>query len=213
MNSKFSYNISELSLLKAISITCTVISPVVSSKVIELPFHLFGLPATISGSAPIYVLVFLISNILVEQYGEQDAKETASNGVICALLSSLIIFIIRILPSYDASVQNAYNTILGSNVGFALSGILALMISQFVDIETYSWLRTHVSSVKLCNIISLLASQAVDTIMFLGLSYGLVLGWIHNSNLITQLVVMMLVQYVVRIVIILVETLLMKVSK
>lgn len=140
-------------------------------------------------------------------------KKLHQMGVICALLSSLIIFIIRILPSYDASVQNAYNMILGSNIGFALSGILALMVSQFVDIETYSMLRTRVSSVKLCNIISLLASQAVDTIVFLGLSYGVVLGWIHNSNLVVQLGVMMIVQYVVRIVIILVETLLMKVSK
>jgi len=195
-----------LLMLQTIFITCVVISPIVSVKLIALRFSIFGVPAAVTGSAFIYAFVFILSNMISQVGGESEAKYTSIFGLVCQVVATILFACIGILPHVDSSVQAAYKIVLGSNIVFTVSGILTYLISQFCNITMFSRLSKSCKNSTLANLISTVVSQLVDNIFFLGFSYGLFLGWIFNRETLIQLVVMIISQFVVRTLLSIVET-------
>ena len=120
-----------LLLLESIFITCVVVSPIVSVKLVDLGFSMFGVSAAVTGSAFIYAFVFLISNIISELGGVEEAKYTSIFGLVCQISATILFAAIGILPYTDESVQSAYKVVLGSNIVFTLDkSIRDLIISK-----------------------------------------------------------------------------------
>lgn len=201
-----------LLMLQTIFITCVVISPIVSVKLIALGFNIFDVPAAVTGSAFIYAFVFLVSNMISEIGGESEAKYTSIFGLVCQVVATILFACIGILPYVDSSVQAAYKIVLGSNIVFTVSGILTYLISQFCNIKLFSRLNKSCKNSTLANLISTVVSQLVDNIFFLGFSYGMFLGWIFRRETRIQLVVMILSQFVIRTLLSVVETPLFKLA-
>lgn len=188
-------------MLQTIFITCVVVSPIVSVKMIDLGFTIFGFPAAVTGSAFIYAFVFLLSNIISLVGKESEAKYTSIFGLVCQIVASLLFACIGILPNVDESVQSAYKIVLGSNIVFTVSGILTYLISQLCNITLFKRINKCCKNPVSANLASTVVSQLVDNIFFLGLSYGLFLGWMFNYRTQIQLIVLILSQFVVRTVI------------
>ena len=186
-----------LNLLQTICITCTVVSPIVASKLIDLHFSLFGVSASVPGSALIYAFIFVLSNMISEGYGQKRASVTAVYGFVCQIVATVLLMIIQVLPTSNDSLQSAYVAVLGSNIVFTVSGILTYVASQSCNIWLYNKIKVYKHS-SLANAVSASISQLLDTVLFLGLSYGLMLRWFMKSETSIQLVVMMLSQYIIR---------------
>ena len=192
-----------LLLLQSLFITCVVVSPVVSSKLISLGFSIHSVAALIPGSAMIYAVIFLISNIISEMWGSKQSTSISICGFVCQIVSSCLFMLVQVLPANDVDVQNAYRMILGSNIVFTLSGIFTYILSQSSNILLYNALKKNPA---VANLISTSISHLVDTVFFIGLSYGVCLGGFFEANTRIQILVMILCQYAVRILLTVVET-------
>ena len=193
------------SLLQALSVTCSIVSPILSGKLITLSFIMFDTPVEIPASVFVYAFIFLISNVISEVWSDKFALVTTFNGFVCQLFASVIFFILILLPCSDPNVKSAYSTVFSSNFFFTLSGIIAYICSQRLNIFLYKNLRRQGVSPAVVNLASTLPGQAVDAVVFLGLSYGVFLKYFADKDHTTSLIIMLIFQYLIRILITLFE--------
>ena len=201
-------NKSEFKLLRlqAVMITCSIVSPIVTTKLIQTNLTVFNIEATFSASVFIYAVVFMISNVITERYGKENSVMTIRVGILAQLISSLLLFIVQLLPTQDVKIQEAYKLILGSNFIFVLAGVVAVFASQTCNTAIYYELRKKRKLQPwIVNVISTIIGQFVDTIVFLGLSFGLGLQYFFNTEQRNLLFIMMLIQYSLRVIIVFAE--------
>lgn len=201
-------NRSEFKLLRlqAALITCSIVSPIVTTKLIQTNLTVFNIEATFSASVFIYAVVFMISNVITERYGKENSVMTTRVGIFAQIISSLLLFIVQILPAHDKEIQEAYKLILGSNFIFVIAGVVAYFASQSCNTFIYVAIRTKRKLQPwTVNIISTIVGQLVDTVMFLGLAFGLGLQYFFNTEQRNILLVMMLIQYALRAIIVFAE--------
>jgi len=200
---KSDYNLLKL---QSILITCSIISPIVTSKLIFTNLKLFNVEVTFSASVFIYAVVFMLSNVITEQYGKVYAVITTRVGIISQLVASLLLFIVQLLPAQDAEIQDAYKLILGSNFIFVTAGATAYFLSQSYNTFLYSQIRKRQKVQPwTVNIVSTIVGQLVDTVVFLGLAFGLGLQYFFNTEQRNILLVMMFTQYILRVIIAFIE--------
>ena len=181
-----------LLLLTALFVSALVTSNMVSGKLVD-----FGI-ATIPGGVVCYVPTFLFSDVVGEVWGEEQANRLVKIGFASQCFASVLVLLAQILPAKDASVQSAYELLLGKSLWFTVAGLLAYVLSQSVDVVIFHRLKAKQKSRKwLRNNLSTMVSQGIDTLVFLGVSFGLGSGWLWNGQ-IGALGSMIVAQYLVK---------------
>ena len=129
---------------------------------------LFGLHGTMGDI--VYCGIFLISDILSENYGKKMAKNTISIGFF-SLISTTIIMVLslKMVPNTFDSSQNSLEQIFGFLPRITLASLSAFLISQTYDVWAYQFWREKFPEFKhiwIRNNFSTLASQFIDGIIF-----------------------------------------------
>ena len=137
---------------------------------------LFGLEVTASD---VYAVgLFLSLNILQEYWGDQEAKR----GIEASLASQLMFLLLSQLhlwlhPSSHDTSQSAFAAILSFYPRILAASVATLCLVQVWEVRLFGWMkrRYFLMSFNLRNVLCLLISQALDTLIFgfLGL-YGIV---------------------------------------
>lgn len=195
-----------LSLLRMIFAVGLVISNVVTAKLIYTGIKLFGTEITLPGAALCYAITFLMTDVIGEIWGKKEANKTVLLGFICQTLATLLIVFTQLLPAADSSAQAAYNTILGQNYIFVIGSLVAYFASQTWDVWVFHKIRDKYiakhGSTKggrwLWNNGSTMTSQIIDTVLFIGISFGFGFGWFFDSKMLPSLFAMMVGQYVLK---------------
>lgn len=182
-------------LLNVLFITSLVVANVVSNKILQLG------PLQIPGAVLCYCITFLCTDIIGEVYGKREANKTVVLGFICQLVASLLILLTKYLPaaSYATEVSQAYNTLLGTNWRFFLASMAAYLVSQTWDVWVFHRIKKFTGNKHkwLRNNISTMTSQAIDTVIFITIAfYGVV----------PDLGVMIVSQYIVKLILALCDT-------
>ncbi|WP_350454557.1 queuosine precursor transporter [Slackia heliotrinireducens] len=183
-----------------------VISNVVTGKVIQTGIPLFGTTIALPGAALCYAITFLMTDVIGEIWGRKEAQTVVLWGFACQLLATALIVFTQVLPAVDPDMQNAYNMLLGQNVIFVIGSMTAYLISQSWDVFIFHAIRNRVlSSHKggyawrwLWNNISTMTSQIIDTVVFIGIAFGIGFGWLFDSAMLPQLGAMMVGQYLLK---------------
>ena len=167
-----------LSLLKGIFVTSLVTSNVISSKIAA-----FG-SLTVPAAVVAYPLTFLMTDVIGEIWGRQEANRTVRLGFICQLLSLLLIGLGMILPVAPfADNQAQFTAILGSSFRVVAASMVAYLCSQTWDVWVFHSIRDryiakHGSTAGgrwIWNNASTMTSQLIDTTIFILLAfYGVV---------------------------------------
>jgi len=124
----------------AVLITSNVAS---SAKIVDLGISLFGfmgipsVPLAFDGGTILFPISYILGDILTEVYGYKASRRVIWTGFIALSLSSLLFFILRLLPgdviweSYAGS--EAYDAILGgmSTGGIAIASLSGYLIGGF----------------------------------------------------------------------------------
>ncbi|WP_066175932.1 queuosine precursor transporter [Bacillus marinisedimentorum] len=122
-----------------------------------------------------YAFTFLLTDIIHEQYGRQQAQRTVLFGFIAQVFASVMIFIGLKLPvaPFAAETQGAYEVLLGQNYRFVIASFAAYFISQNIDIYLFSYLKgkTNAKHKWLRNNASTFASQFIDTTIFITIAF------------------------------------------
>lgn len=195
-----------LAILRTAFAVSLVISNVVTSKLIYTGISLFGTVITLPGAALCYAITFLATDVIGEIWGKKEANQTVMLGFIGQILATVLIIFTQYLPAADTTVQGAYQTILGQNYIFVIGSLVAYWASQTWDVMVFHKIRdryikkrgTREGGRWIWNNASTMTSQIVDTVLFIGISFGVGFGWFFQPEMWPSLAAMMVGQYVLK---------------
>ncbi|MBS3904259.1 MAG: queuosine precursor transporter [Simkania sp.] len=167
------FTIGALRLGKEALITWIALQAVLANLFVLKQIPLFSLQVT---CCDIFILgVVLGLNLLQEYFGALYAKRAIFLSFASMLAFAVLSKIhLTYLPSMSDWSQGAYNTILSHSPRILLASLASFFIVQQFDVRFYGWLRRYFHGKYLSRrtTISLIVSQAIDTLLFtfLGLS-------------------------------------------
>lgn len=159
-------------------------------KQVPLNLSLIGLGVTsFVFSEFLFAITFPITDVVTEVWGSRRAKYLVYGGALVNLLvmMGLTIAIALPYPDYWQSQDDAYSLLYSAAPRLWLASIIAVVVSQLLDIYVFKKIRdlTGDRMLWLRNNGSTLVSQAVDTIVFYVIAF---FGLIPNSALISLLI-------------------------
>lgn len=180
-----------------------VISNVVTAKLFATGLTLFGAPLALPGAALCYAITFLATDVIGEIWGKAEANRTVRWGFVGQLLATALIILTQHLPAADVEAQAAYDRLLGQNWIFCIGSMAAYFASQSWDVYFFHKIRDkyiakHGSTAGgrwLWNNGSTMTSQIIDTVLFIGIAFGLGFGWLFDKTMWASLGAMMIGQY------------------
>ena len=161
--------LNKLALLQSLFVSGLVVANIIAAKVVVV--WKLVVPAAII----IYPFTFLLTDIIGELYGKQEANRTVWYGLLASVFAMVIIYVGMLLPvaSFMSEKQSAYEMLLGPNRRIVLASLLAYVCSQRHDVWAFHHLKrlTKGRHKWLRNNLSTMASQLVDTVIFIGLAF------------------------------------------
>jgi uncharacterized integral membrane protein (TIGR00697 family) len=178
----------------AFFVAVLIISNVASSaKIVDLGFSLFGIRLAFDGGTLLFPLSYVFGDILTEVYGFRAGRKVIWTGFAALGLSSLIFFLLRLLPGEaeweSAAGSAAYNAILGgmSSGGLALASLLGYWIGEFSNSILLSRIKVLMGGRLLWvrTIASTLAGEFLDSLVFVLIAtLAGVFGWALFASLV-----------------------------
>jgi uncharacterized integral membrane protein (TIGR00697 family) len=159
----------------ALFVTVVIVSNIASSaKIVDWGISLFGLNLAFDAGTILFPVSYIFGDVLTEVYGYARARRVIWVGFGCLGVSSLIFWIVRIMPGEGSwqgyAGQEAYNKILGgmSTGGIVISSLLGYFAGEFSNsfvlakmkiLTRGRWLWTR-------TIGSTLVGEGVDSLVF-----------------------------------------------
>ncbi|AUX09134.1 integral membrane protein [Halalkaliarchaeum desulfuricum] len=187
--------------LAALFVASLVTAQLTASKVLqfELPFALpvTGAQLALPGAALAYALTFLASDCYTELYGKRAAQVLVNVGFLMNFLVLALVWSTILAPAAPSSIDPAaFETVLGASTNIVAASLLAYVVSQNYDVVVFHWIkeRTHGERLWLRNIVSTGTSQAIDTVIFVGVAFWLLpraigLGPVLPGDVVVALIV------------------------
>lgn len=185
---------SNLMLLNSIFITTLIVANIVASKVVT--FGGFVLPAAVVA----YPLTFLMTDVIGEIWGKEEANRTVRNGFICQAISLILIVLAILLPVAPfADNQAEFQAVLGQSFRVVLASMVGYLVAQCNDVLIFHKLKEKCDGKHkwLRNNVSTLASQLLDTAIFITIAF-----W----GTVPSIATMILSQYVIKAIYALLDT-------
>ena len=156
-----------LLILNGIFITSLLIANVVSAKIVT--FWGLVIPAAIVA----YPLTFLMTDIIGEIWGKEQANETVKLGFICQLTSLILIGLSIMLPVAPfADNQAEFKGIMAQSFRVVAASLIAYYCSQSWDVWVFHKIREKGTGNKwLRNNLSTMTSQIIDTAIFITIAF------------------------------------------
>ena len=163
-----------LTILNCLFITSLLVANVVASNVVT--FWGLVVPAAIVA----YPLTFLMTDVIGEIWGKEEANKTVKIGIVCQLASLLMIGIAILLPVAPfADNQAEFKSILGSSFRVVFASLIGYVCSQSWDVWIFhkirdAYIKKHGSTKGgrwIWNNASTMTSQIIDTAIFITIAF------------------------------------------
>lgn len=163
-----------LTILNCLFITSLLVANVVASKVVT--FWGLVVPAAIVA----YPLTFLMTDVIGEIWGKEEANKTVKIGIVCQLASLLMIGIAILLPVAPfADNQAEFKSIIGSSFRVVFASLIGYICSQSWDVWIFhkirdAYIKKHGSTKGgrwIWNNASTMTSQIIDTAIFITIAF------------------------------------------
>lgn len=156
-----------LLILNGIFITSLLIANVVSAKIVTLGGLV--IPAAIVA----YPLTFLMTDVIGEIWGKEQANQSVKLGFICQLVSLVLIGLAILLPVAPfADNQAEFKGIMAQSFRVVAASLVAYYCSQSWDVWVFHKIREKGTGNKwLRNNLSTMTSQIIDTAIFITIAF------------------------------------------
>lgn len=161
-----------LDALLALYVTLVVAASIFASKTISfnLGFAEFFAP----GAVLIFSVTFLLTDIVNERFGKVETYRMIILGFFAQL--AFLVFSFLVLHATAAPFfadQAAFEAVFAAVPRIALAGLIAFLVSEFLDAHLFQWFRTLTGGKHLWmrNAFSSLPAMAVDSIVFVTLAF------------------------------------------
>jgi queuosine precursor transporter len=149
--------------LVALFVAVLLISNIASTKI--LVFWKF----TFDGGTILFPLSYIFGDVLTEVYGFKRSRRVIWLGFASALLMSLVLYLVQILPpANDWNNQQAFETILGFVPRIVSASLIAYFAGEFSNSIILSRMKISMKGKILWarTITSTIIGEGVDTILF-----------------------------------------------
>ena len=160
-----------LTILHGLFITSLLIANVLSAKIVT--FWGMVIPAAIVA----YPLTFLMTDLIGEIWGKEQANQAVKLGFICQITSLIMIGLAILLPVAPfADNQAEFRGIMGQSFRVVAASLVAYYCSQSWDVWIFHKIREMNTGYKwIRNNVSTMTSQLIDTAIFITIAfYGIV---------------------------------------
>ena len=186
----------------------------IASKLMILPFQMFGSAVTITCGVIVYPITFLVTDILGEIWGKKEAGLAVKFGFICQVIATAIIVIARYIPAADAAMQEAYVNLLGQNTMFVIASLSAYLCSQKWDVFIFhkirdAYVKKHGSTKGgkwIWNNVGTMTSQLLDSSIYVLVAFGLGFKWLWTPGMATMMLNMIIAQWLFKVAIAALDT-------
>ncbi len=167
--------------LLGLFVTALVTAQVTAAKLLALPLP-FGLELpvveasiTLPGAALAYALTFFASDCYSELYGRRAAQLMVNVGFALNFVVLLLVFSTLRAPAANPEFAETFQAALAPSVNIVLGSLLAYLVSQNWDVIVFHKIRelTGHGQLWLRNLASTASSQAIDTVIFVGVAFYL----------------------------------------
>ena len=190
-----------------------VIANVITAKTVQTGIPLFGSTILIPAAVICYSVTFLMTDVVGEIWGRSEARTVVLGGFACQVLATGLIILGELMPAADPAMQESYRMLLGQNAVFVIASMTAYLLSQTWDVFLFHRIRNRVlrnggtsRQRWIWNNASTMTSQIIDTVVFIGIAFGVGFGWLFDAALLPQLGAMMVGQYLCKFVIAALDT-------
>ena len=159
----------------ALFVTVLIVSNIASSaKIVDWGFSVFGVRMAFDAGTLLFPVSYIFGDVLTEVYGYKRSRRVIWTGFACLALSSLVLWVVRVLPGepqwQQYAGQDAFVKILGgiSSGGIVLASLAAFWAGEFSNsfilakmkiLTQGRWLWTR-------TIGSTIVGELVDTLIF-----------------------------------------------
>lgn len=156
-----------LLILNGLFITSLLIANVLSAKIVS--FWGMVIPAAIVA----YPLTFLMTDLIGEIWGKEEANKAVKLGFICQIASLVMIGLAILLPVAPfADNQAAFKSIMGQSFRVVAASLVAYYCSQSWDVWIFHKIRDISTKHKwIRNNVSTMTSQMIDTAIFITIAF------------------------------------------
>ncbi|MCF7835082.1 queuosine precursor transporter [Candidatus Gracilibacteria bacterium] len=162
-------NYKYLTLITVIFITILLVSNIVSSKIVNIRKFTFD------AGTILFPLSYIFGDILTEVYGYKQSRKIIRMGFGSALLMSLIIIIVGLLPAAaDRPYQESYQNILGLTPRIVIASLIAYFAGEFSNSYLLAKIKIRMKGKKLRirTIGSTIIAQIFDTGLFVFIAFA-----------------------------------------
>jgi len=165
-------------------------------------------PLAVEAGIFAFLLLVVTSSTVAELYGRQTANRLVLFGFAPLIMSMLLIETVMLLPAaaaMDGARLKAFETVMGQSARLMFAGLIAYGTSQMLNVTIFSALRRGTGGmVWLRAAIASMASQVIDTLLFITISFygvfpigGLLLGQMLAKVVLSALLVPLLVSLMI----------------
>ena len=143
---------------------------IITTKLINLEFIHLMIPAGIL----IYPLVFVLTSVMTEAYGERVAQRTLIIGICFNLFFLFTVMLVAYLPSPPGYMGDKHlRFVFGAAPRFFVAGIVGYFAGNLVNAHLTAIVaqRSGGSDSSLKNLFAIAVGILVDIIVFIGVSY------------------------------------------
>ncbi|RLM49364.1 queuosine precursor transporter [Halorubrum sp. Atlit-28R] len=148
-----------------------------AAKVLALPLPValpvVGPEILLPGAALAYALTFLASDCYAELYGRRATQVVVNVAFLANFLVLALVWSTLAAPGVDPEVSAAFQTALGPAANIVAGSLLAYVVSQNWDVFVFHAIRDRTGErmLWLRNLASTASSQAIDTVIFVGVAF------------------------------------------
>ena len=169
-------------MLGMLFVTCLVVSNLIAGKI----WSVYG-NISVQASVILFPITYILSDVFTEVYGFKKARFIIWTGFACNLVAVLayVITIILPYPKYWLG-QDAFGVVLGLTPRVLVASFAGYLFGEFANSIIMSKLKVKSEGKKLWVriIVSTLAGEAIDTIIFVTVSFA---GMIPVNQLIRMI--------------------------
>jgi uncharacterized integral membrane protein (TIGR00697 family) len=200
--------------LVALFVTALTTAQLTASKLlafglpVELPVT--GASIVLPGAALAYALTFFASDCYSELYGRRAAQVLVNVGFAMNFVLLALVWSTILAPAINPDTAAEYRSVLAPGTNIVVGSLVAYVVSQNWDVLIFHRIReaTGPSLLWLRNIASTATSQAIDTVLFVGVAFYVaprVLGF-GDPFPISVILSLIVGQYLLKLLIALVDT-------
>ena len=198
-------------------ITALTTAQLTASKLLSIPLPsalgelpLVGASIVLPGAALAYALTFFASDCYSELYGRRPAQVMVNIGFAMNFVLLGLVWSTIAAPAANPEFAGKFADVLASGTNIVAGSLLAYLVSQNWDVIVFHGIRemTDGAFLWLRNIVSTATSQAIDTVIFVGVAFYVAptvlgIGQALPTNVLVSLVAG---QYLLKLLIAIVDT-------